>query len=134
MSVLYVNANVYSPTVPFATALLVQDGVVVWIGDASGAEVHREIAHEIIDCGGSFLSPAFVDAHVHATSTGLLLDGLNLSMVQNSHQLLELLSEFAKHRRGDVILGHGWDEPPGMTLDCRPGARLTEQLGAVRST
>jgi predicted amidohydrolase YtcJ len=110
VSILYVNANVYAPTVPFATALLVQNGVVAWIGDASGAEVHREIAETVIDCCGNFLSPAFVDAHVHATSTGLLLDGLNLSEVKSSLEMLELLSEFARHRRGDIILGHGWDE------------------------
>lgn len=110
VSTLYVNAHVYAPTVPFATALLVQNGQIAWIGDASGAEVHKEIADRIIDCGGNFLSPAFVDAHVHATSTGLLLDGLDLSEVKNINQFLDLLSSFAKHRKGDVILGHGWDE------------------------
>ena len=110
MSVLYINAHVYAPTIPFATALLVQNGQIAWIGDAAGAVVHKEIADQLIDCGGNFLSPAFVDAHVHATSTGLLLDGLDLSEVKNVNQLLDVLSSFAKHRRGDVILGHGWDE------------------------
>jgi len=110
VSLLFVNAHVYAPSVPFATALLVQNGVVAWIGDAAGAVVHKEIANRIINCGGNFLSPAFVDAHVHATSTGLLLDGLDLSPVRDVHQLLDLLSSFAKHRKGDVILGHGWDE------------------------
>ena len=107
---LFTNAQVYCPSVPFASALLVQNGVITWIGDASGASVHQELADTVIDCDGQFLAPAFVDAHVHATSTGLLLDGLNLSEVNSRHQLLELLSQYATLRRGGTIIGHGWDQ------------------------
>lgn len=110
MSTLFVNAHVYSPSAPYSTALLVQDGRISWVGDSSGAEVHRELAATVIDCHGQFLAPAFVDAHVHATSTGVLLEGLDLSMVRNSTELLDLLSRFARLRKGDTIIGHGWDE------------------------
>lgn len=109
-SVLFVNAHVYCPSIPFATAVLVQSGVITWVGDASGAHVHREIADKLIDCNGYFLAPAFVDAHVHATSTGLLLDGLDLSEVRNKVELLDLLSKFSRTRKGDTVIGHGWDE------------------------
>lgn len=107
---LFVNAQVYCPSVPFASAVLVQHGVITWVGDASGANVHRELAESVIDCKGHFLAPAFVDAHVHATSTGLLLDGLDLTEVSDSKQLLELLSQYAAHQRGGTIIGHGWDQ------------------------
>lgn len=110
MSTLFVNAHVYSPSAPYSTAVLVQDGRISWVGDSSGAEVHRELASEVIDCQGQFLAPAFVDAHVHATSTGVLLDGLDLSLVRSCSELLDLLSRFARLRRGDTIIGHGWDE------------------------
>ena len=110
MSTLLVNAHVYSPSAPYSTAVLVQEGRIAWIGDSSGAEVHRDVAASVIDCGGQFLAPAFVDAHVHSTSTGVLLEGLDLSMVENASELLDLLSRYARVRRGDTIIGHGWDE------------------------
>lgn len=107
---LFLNAQVYCPSVPFASSLLVQDGVVTWVGDASGANVHRELADSIIDCRGHFLAPAFVDAHVHSTSTGLLLDGLDLTQVESRGDLLDLLSQYARVRKGGTIIGHGWDD------------------------
>lgn len=110
MSTLFVNAQVYSPSAPFSSAVLVQDGKITWIGDSSGAEVHRDLASTIVNCDGQFLAPAFVDAHVHSTSTGVLLEGLDLSMVNNATELLELLSRYSRIRKGDTIIGHGWDE------------------------
>ena len=72
---LITNAAIYAPSVPYATALLIDAGEIAWIGDHSGAEVHRELAHTVIDAQGHFLAPGFVDAHVHATSTGIMLTG-----------------------------------------------------------
>ena len=110
LATLFTNAQVYCRSTPFASAALVQNGVITWIGDASGANVHSELAGTVIDCQGQFLAPAFVDAHVHATSTGLLLDGLNLTEVNNRHELLQLLSKYATLYRGGTIIGHGWDQ------------------------
>ncbi len=109
-SVLFVNARVYCPSVPFASSVLVHNGRIAWVGDDSGAQVHRELAETIIECGGGFLAPAFVDAHVHATSTGLLLNGLDLSQVANKQDLLDLLSKFSRHTHGAPVIGHGWDQ------------------------
>ncbi len=109
-SILFLNAEVYCQDVPFASSVLVQDGIITWIGDASGAHVHRDLADSIIDCQGHFLAPAFVDAHVHASSTGLLLDGLDLTEVTTKHDLLDLLSKYAKVHKGGTVIGHGWDE------------------------
>jgi len=107
---LITNAAIYAPSVPYATALLIDAGEIAWIGDHSGAEVHRELAHTVIDAQGHFLAPGFVDAHVHATSTGIMLTGLDLTEVTNKAQLLSLLSDYAKLVSGGTVLGHGWDE------------------------
>jgi predicted amidohydrolase YtcJ len=107
---LITNAAIYAPSVPFATAMLIDGQEIVWIGDHSGAEVHRELADTIIHAQGHFLAPGFVDAHVHATSTGIMLNGLDLTQVRNKNQFLDLLSDYAKLLGGATVLGHGWDE------------------------
>lgn len=107
---LITNAAIYAPSVPFATAMLIDGEKIAWIGDHSGAEVHRELADTVIHAQGHFLAPGFVDAHVHATSTGIMLGGLDLTQVVNKTQLLDLISDYAKHLNGATVLGHGWDE------------------------
>lgn len=107
---LITNAAIYAPSVPFATAMLIDGQEIAWIGDHSGAEVHRELADTVIHAQGHFLAPGFVDAHVHATSTGIMLNGLDLTQVRNKTQLLDLLSDYAKLLSGGTVLGHGWDE------------------------
>jgi predicted amidohydrolase YtcJ len=90
--------------------MLIDGQEIAWIGDHSGAEVHRELADTVIHAQGHFLAPGFVDAHVHATSTGIMLNGLDLTQVRNKTQLLDLLSDYAKLLSGGTVLGHGWDE------------------------
>ena len=110
---LITNAAIYAPSVPFATAMLIDGEEIAWIGDHSGAEVHRELADTVIHAQGHFLAPGFVDAHVHATSTGIMLSGLDLTQVKNKTQLLDLLSDYAKHLNGATVLGHGWVQGAG---------------------
>lgn len=60
---------------------------------------------------GALVTPAFVDAHVHATDTGLSLSGLDLSGARSAGQVCDLVSAFAAGLPADaVVLGHGWDE------------------------
>src|SRR5204862_8366099 len=57
-----------------------------------------------------FLAPAFVDAHVHATSTGLALVGLELRHARSLGQALDAIEAAARTGRGRPVLGSGWDE------------------------
>lgn len=107
---LIVNAIVHSRSDPFATALLIDDGVVAWVGDDAGAQVHRDIADEVIDAGGHFLAPGFVDSHIHATSTGLQITGVDLTTATCAEDVLRMVEEKAKATRGGFIYGHGWDQ------------------------
>src|SRR5689334_13302362 len=83
-SVLYAHGRFYSAADPRATAMLVRDGRIAWLGavaDAPAADV-------TVDLGGALVTPAFVDAHLHATDTGLAADGLDLSGVRSAPELL----------------------------------------------
>jgi predicted amidohydrolase YtcJ len=107
---LLLGGRVYSPADPFATALLVDGDTIAWVGQDGAAEVHREVADTVVDLDGAFVAPAFVDAHVHLTSTGLALTGLDLTGTRSLQEALDALEHYARSLRGGPVLGHGWDE------------------------
>ena len=96
-----------TPAVDRATAFVVaDDGSIAWIGDESGMPGRtREV-----DLGGAFVAPAFVDAHVHATATGLALTGLDLRPARSLAEALAAIETAARAGRGRPLLGSGWDE------------------------
>ena len=106
------GGHVYSPADPFATAVLVQDGQVAWVGAESAADSYARDADAVVDLGGALVTPAFVDAHVHATSTGLALTGLDLTGCADLAEALRRIADFVGRQRveGGVVVGHGWDE------------------------
>lgn len=108
--VLLHGGTIYSPVSPFATAMLVEGDQIAWLGEDSAARAHRDAAHRVVDLRGALVTPGFVDAHVHATDTGLALTGLDLAAADSLAEALTLLEEHARARRGGTILGHGWDE------------------------
>ncbi|MGH3535899.1 MAG: amidohydrolase family protein, partial [Pseudonocardiaceae bacterium] len=96
------------PSVAGATALAVMDGIVAWAGDDSTGRACFSDADEVLELRGALVTPAFVDAHVHATSTGMLAIGLDLTGCPTLAQCLELVAQ--QSRPGTVLWGHGWDE------------------------
>ncbi len=108
-----------------ARAVLVRGSRVVWVGhDLEQAPPYRDR----VDLDGCVLGPAFVDAHVHLTPTGLSETGLDLSDVTSGEELLRAVSNYAGQHTGRVIWGHGFD--PHRYPDDLPGpddlARVAE--------
>ena len=108
--VLLYGGTIYSPVSPFATSMLVDGDTIAWLGEDSAADAHRDAADRVVDLRGALVTPGFVDAHVHTTSSGLTLTGLDLSRTSSLQEALGLLEARARSLRGGVILGHGWDE------------------------
>ncbi len=106
-STLYRGGHVRTPDHPAATALLARGGALVWVG---GDEDAPTDADETVDLDGALVTPAFVDAHVHATSTGLALTGLDLTAATSLADCLRRVEDAGRSSRGGIILGHGWDE------------------------
>jgi predicted amidohydrolase YtcJ len=96
------------PSVAGATALALVDGIVAWAGDDNTGQVCFGDADEVLELRGAVVTPAFVDAHVHATSAGLLASGLDLTGCASLAQCLDLVAH--QSRPGTVLWGHGWDE------------------------
>ena len=116
-STLYRNGVVHSPADPFAEALLVADGTVVWIGAEDTAAGLAANADTVVDLDGALVAPAFVDAHVHVLETAIALEGVDLTPAGGVRSLADALA--AVRRAADAapagstdrpLVGHGWDE------------------------
>ncbi|WP_328939010.1 amidohydrolase [Streptomyces tauricus] len=109
-TVLLRGGEVHSPADPFATAMVVERGQVAWVGSEGAADAFSEGVDEVVDLEGALVTPAFTDAHVHTTATGLALTGLDLSDTRTLGDALTRVRDFAASRPDDrVLLGHGWD-------------------------
>ncbi|MFE1310299.1 amidohydrolase [Streptomyces sp. NPDC058755] len=109
-TVLLRRGEVHSPADPFATAMVVEHGQVAWVGSEGAADAFADGVDEVVDLDGALVTPAFTDAHVHTTATGLALTGLDLSDAPSLEAALALVRDFAAARPDDrVLLGHGWD-------------------------
>jgi predicted amidohydrolase YtcJ len=105
VSICYRNGRVITPAADPATAFVVDDeGRIGWVGDESEAPADG------VDLGGAFVAPAFVDAHIHATATGLALIGLDLRTARSLAEALAAIEAAARAARGRPLLGSGWDE------------------------
>lgn len=104
------GGDVHSPADPFATAMVVERGHVAWVGSEGAADAFASGVDEVIDLEGALVTPAFTDSHVHTTSTGLALTGLDLSAARTLTEALGLVRDYANTHSGErVVLGHGWD-------------------------
>ncbi|MFE7071026.1 amidohydrolase [Streptomyces sp. NPDC057620] len=109
-TVLLRGGEVHSPADPFATAMVVERGQVAWVGSEGAADAFSDGVDEVVDLEGALVTPAFTDAHVHTTATGLALTGLDLSGTRTLGDALARVRDFAASRPDDrVLLGHGWD-------------------------
>lgn len=85
MRTLLVDGQIYSPVENFATAILVEDAVIAWIGSEGGADVHRPDVDEVVALDGDLITPGFVNlagddvqwdaGFVHAASGVTVADG-----------------------------------------------------------
>ena len=104
------GGTVVVPGRPPVSAIGVRDGRVVAVGTLEEVRAAAPGGPEV-DLDGRLVTPAFVDAHVHAVQTGLVMAGLDLHDVGSVADLLARVRAYADRdpSRG-VILGQGWDE------------------------
>ncbi|TVT21377.1 amidohydrolase [Amycolatopsis acidiphila] len=108
--------------------MAVTGDTVVWVGqDGPGRALHP--GAQVVDLDGAFVAPGFVDAHVHATATGLHLTGLDLTGVRGAADLLAAVR--AAVRPGEVLIAHGWDESSWTDPRLPSRADLDDAVGGT---
>ncbi|MBA0051020.1 amidohydrolase [Streptomyces sp. AJS327] len=121
---------VHSPADPFATAMVTQGGRIAWVGSEGAADSFADGVDETVWLDGALVTPTFTDAHVHTTSAGLALTGLDLAGAADPREALERIrAHAARHPGAGVLLGTGWDTTdwPGQRHPSR--AELDEAAG-----
>jgi predicted amidohydrolase YtcJ len=119
------GVRVLDPDAPAGPAAVEVDGERIVRVDPAGAGPPRRDGH-VVALDGAVLTPAFVDAHVHATATGLLVDGLDLTGCPSAAALLDAVAARSAARPGALVWGHGWADL-GWTV---PGRAALDRAAA----
>ena len=109
-STLYRGGAVYNPADRHATAMVVKDRQIAWIGSEAAAARHEDSVDTVVELDGALVTPAFVDAHIHTSGTGLALRGVDLSVVRSLDEALTKIEDAARKRLGRPVYAHSWDE------------------------
>lgn len=101
---------VHTPADPHATALCIEDGAIVWTGDDDASVHFADGADRVVDLGGRLVAPAFVDAHVHLSQTGIGAFSVDLSAATSLTGALDALAAHARGSALPLVLALNWDE------------------------
>jgi predicted amidohydrolase YtcJ len=107
---LYRGGNIYGATHPYASALVVADDKIAWIGTDEAAVGLLDGVGAVVELDGALVTPTFVDAHVHTSATGLGLRSVDLSDALSLRQVLDRLQEAARKRAGRPLYAPNWDD------------------------
>lgn len=99
------------PAQPEATALAATDGRIVAVGD--DAEIRKLVGArtEVIELGGTFAMPGFIEGHAHFTGIGEQLMNVDVAGLASWEALIETVAAAAAEApEGSWIVGRGWHQ------------------------
>jgi predicted amidohydrolase YtcJ len=114
-NLIVVNADIRTMDIarPRATALAVQNGCILAVGDDAAVTALSGPDTRRIDAGGRLVLPGFQDAHVHLLDGGTdMVSGAALWEVETIEALLDTLAAHASRWTGPLVIGNGWQ--PGL--------------------
>lgn len=121
-SLVLLNGHIWTgdPGRPEAEAVAIDASRIVAVGSTADVKVRAGNA-EVIDLHGQFVTPGFIDAHVHVLAGGLRLASVQLRDARTPEQFTGRVEAFAaKLPTGTWITGGDWDHTLwGSTLPRR---------------
>lgn len=110
--VVYTNARVWTGDAvsPWAEALAVSGETLVAVGTAADVGTLARDATRVVDLGGAFVTPGFIDNHTHFLGGGAQLASVDLRDADSPEEFARRLGAYAEQTPpGQWILGGDWD-------------------------
>lgn len=104
----YINCELYGH--PGSSAMLIEDGRIVQIGTDEEIKDKLEETDEVVDIGGLFVVPGFVDSHMHLLELGYYLNNVQLLGVHTIEEVRRRVLEKCVEGSTKWIVGRGYDE------------------------
>lgn len=98
---------------PFASSVVIKDGVIVYIGEKDDALTWNGGETIITDLEGKTLMPSFIESHIHPSIYGLSLLKLDCKpeTTPSIEAILHKIEKQVAHTpEGEWIIGFGWDD------------------------
>jgi predicted amidohydrolase YtcJ len=97
------------PAAPWAEAIAVRDGRILYVGDPAGAARYRGPRTRVAELGGRLVLPGFNDSHIHLMGGALSLERVDLIEDQSVEAVQARIRAFAASAPASPwVLGRGW--------------------------
>lgn len=95
---------------PYANSMALKDGKIMAIGSDEDVRQFNSIETKSIDLNGQFITPGFIDSHVHLMTGGRSLLNVDLKDANSPEEFGRRIKEFAKTLKPrEWVLEGNWD-------------------------
>ena len=110
----FINGKIYTVNEkqPYAEAVVIEENKIKYVGSENGAQNYINSDTQIIDLEGKLMLPGFNDSHLHFTSGGNYLLGINLRPALSKEEFVEIIKDYINKRSLPVntwVTGGRWD-------------------------
>lgn len=106
MKTLFTNGEIWCSRSSYTDAVLVESGKVI----ALGVDALQAQHDQVIDLGGKFLAPGFIDAHAHPLFAGRESQGPNITGLQSIAEIVDALRSYiTDNPKADWVIGGAYE-------------------------
>ncbi len=126
----YKNGAIYTvnKAQPWAEALVIENGVIKYVGSNAEAGKFEAAGARVIDLGGKMVMPGFHDVHIHPLESGSDNNHFELNVDErNAENFIPLIRQAARDFPGrDWLIGYGHNLESLLQTKRRPAEMLDE--------